>query len=283
MIASPKDASGRFLRIGWRAMAVWGIGVAALGVSVAVVNHILSPQLLLYTTTDEQFTGVSWAQIQGMGPNFPLWLSLFYDTTATMMAAYGFLTALVAMTAFRSGERWAWLSLLASFLVSSGYLVGTAAPFLGRGLLGISGISIGVPGIVLVAAFLVVGLVLPGLDLRNAPAPSTPLPTKRSKRWSFSWISLAVVVGGLNILFAIFVPLTDHLSLSGAPPTYMTSDAALSGVPWDTIGDPSAVSVGALWDAPGVPFTALLVLNVIPLALSYPYFRGMSRGASPVG
>ena len=102
MIASPKDASGRFLRIGWRAMAVWGIGVAALGVSVAVVNHILSPQLLLYTTTDEQFTGVSWAQIQGMGPNFPLWLSLFYDTTATMMAAYGFLTALVAMTAFRS-------------------------------------------------------------------------------------------------------------------------------------------------------------------------------------
>jgi hypothetical protein len=341
----------RYLNIGWRAMFVWGIGVAVLGLAAALVNHF-SPQILLYTPADEQFTGLSWADIQAMGPAFPSWLVLFYDTTAVMMVFYGFLTALVAMTAFRRGERWAWLSLLVSFLVSSGYLIGTASTFLGRGEVGVSGISIGVAGIVLIVAFLIVGLVLPGVDLRKRPAAPPEPSAGRSTKWSISWIALAVILGGLNIAAAIAVPLTDHLSLPGAPPTYMMSDADFSGVPWSqiiasspslslwivlqmdnmcarmmgagilatavavkgfrsskrwaftgllvatavswgglvAISTPSyqagilgagAISGGAPWDGgTGLFFTAAILLNVLALALAYPYFRSESRFAS---
>jgi hypothetical protein len=342
--------AARFLEIGWRTMVIWGIGVAAVGIAASLVNHLLSPQALLYTPADEQFTGLTWTEIQGMGSALGLWLALFYDTTVAMMVFYGSLTAFVAMTAFRRGERWAWLSLLASFFVSSGYLIGSSSAFLGRGMLGISGISIGVPGLLLVIGFLFVGLILPGLDIRKLPAARSEPPAGRPKSWGFSWIALAIILGGINIVAAIFVPLTDHLSIPGAPPTYMMSDAAFSGVSWAQIvasspglslwivlqmdnmcarmmgagilatavtikgfrsterwafngllvatavswggllvisipsylagfTDASTISLGALWDVgSGLFLTVIILLNVIALALAYPYFRDAAQG-----
>ena len=226
----------RYLNLGWRVMFLWGAGVALLGLVAVFVNHVLSPQILLYTAADERFTGLSWSDIQQTGSRLPLWLTLFYDITALMMVFYGVLTAVVSATAYRRGERWAWFSLLLAFLASSSYLVATAVPFLSLGLLGISGISIGVPGILVILAFLVFGLVLPGLEMRRTPSVLSSTAMKGGWKLSFGWIVLAILFGAfLNIVFAIAVPLTDHVSLPGAPLTYMASDAEFSGVPWDRI------------------------------------------------
>ena len=225
----------RCLNLGWRVMFLWGAGVALLGLGAVFVNHVVSPQILLYTTADESFTGLPWSDIQQAGPRFTQWLTLFYDTTALMMVFYGVLTAVVSATTYRRGERWAWFSLLLAFLLSSGYLVAAAVPFLSLGLLGISGISMGVPGILVIVAFLVVGLVLPGLELRRTPSVLSPTATKGGWKLSFGWIILVIILGAPNILGAIAVPITDHVSLPGAPRTYMVSDAKFSGVTWERI------------------------------------------------
>ncbi len=229
-------STGRYLGIGWRVMFLWGAGVAILGLFVAFLNHVISPQALFYTISDERFTGVSWSQIQQLNPRLGIWLTLFYDTTAVMMIWYGFLTSVVAVTAYRRGERWAWLSLLVSFLMSSSYLLFASAPFFSRGIVENSGISVGIVGVLTILAFLVVGLILPGLRILKMPISASTERPKGSRKLSFGWLAVLAVFGIFNILAAIGVPLTDHLSLPLQPPTYeMASDAVFSGVPWQQI------------------------------------------------
>jgi hypothetical protein len=216
-------------------MLLWGAGVAMLGLFVVFLNHVISPQLLLYTTSDERFTGVSWSQIQQLNPKLGIWLALFYDTTALMMIWYGFLTSVVAVTAYRRGERWPWISLLVSFLISSGYLLFASAPFFSRAIVENSGISVGIVGVLTILAFLVVGLILPGVRILREPVSTLTARPKGSRKLSFGWLAMLIAVGILNIAAAIGVPVTDHLSLPLQPVTYMASDAAFSGVPWRQI------------------------------------------------
>jgi len=210
---------------------VWGIGVALLGIVGAVMNHV-SPQTLLFTSADEQFTGLSWSQVQGLGPRMGSWLVLFYDTTAAMMIFYGLLTSVIGATAYRRGERWAWLSLLLSFVISSAYLVTAAVPFLSQGILGISGISIGLPGIATIMGFLIVGLILPAQSLRKK-ASAAAAPVLRGP-WTLAvgWITTLVLLGAVNVFAAVIVPLTDHRFTGTGVPTYTPPDATFAGVTW---------------------------------------------------
>jgi hypothetical protein len=215
-------------------MVIWGVGVALLGVLMSLLNHLVSPQILYYTSADAQFTGVSWAQLQQLYPRLTLWLTLFFDSTAAQFLFYGTLTAFVAATAYRRGERWAWTSLFLAFLIVFAHLIPSFF-FLSSGILVNSGISIGIAGILIMVVFLVVGLLLPGIELFGKAAVTPADRSKGSRRLSFGWIAL-VIFGALNILFAMVVPLGDHLYYSSQSPlTYLAPDALFTGASWQQI------------------------------------------------
>ena len=219
-------------------MLLWVAGQVVLASLVVFVNHVISPQILYYTTADERFTGVSASQIRALSPNLLSWMVLFYDTTAGQMALYGILTIFVAATAYRRGERWAWLALLVSFAVSSSYLLVASSPFLNRNIFESSGISIGILGVVIILAFLVMGLLLPGADvLKKTPGMATEHP-KGSRKLSFSWLAMLIVLAAPNISAAVYVPLYGHLLFPSSYPSgsyFFASDAAFSGVSWQQI------------------------------------------------
>ncbi len=209
--------------------------MALLGVLMSLLNHLVSPQILYYTSADAQFTGVSWSQLQLLYPKLGLWLILFFDTTTSQLLFYGVLTAFVAATAYRHGERWAWISLLLAFLIIFAHLVPSFL-FLSRGIFANSGVSIGIVGTLIMLAFLVVGLLLPGSELFRKRVVTPAERPKGSRKLSFSWIALLVTLGAFSILAAIFVPLFDHLSYSTQPPlTYLAPDALFSGASWQQI------------------------------------------------
>ena len=217
-------------------MVVWGLGVGLLGILMSLLNHLVSPQILYYTSADAQFTGIAWSQLQQLYPKLGLWMIYFFDTTTSQLLFYGVLTAFVAATAYRRGERWAWISLLIAFLITFAHLIPTFT-FLSNGILGNSGISIGLVGTLIMLVFLVVGLLLPATELsKKTPIASIDRP-EGSRKLSFSWIAILIFVGAVNISFAIFVPLFDHLSYTAhAPPTYGTAaDALFSGASWQQI------------------------------------------------
>ncbi len=225
----------RYLNLGWRVMVVWGLGVALFGVLMSLLNHLVSPQILYYTSADAQFTGLSWSQLQLLYPKLGLWLILFFDTTTSQLLFYGVLTAFVAATAYRRGERWAWISLLLAFLITFTHLFPSFL-FLSRGIFVNSGISIGIVGTLIILVFLVMGLLLPGSELFRKRAITPAERPEGSRKLSFGWIALLIMLGAFSILAAIFVPLFDHLSYSTQPPpTYLAPDALFSGASWQQI------------------------------------------------
>jgi hypothetical protein len=234
MQASRPENKSRYLKLGWRVMLVWGVGVALLGVLMSLLNHLVSPQILYYTSADAQFTGITWLQLQQLYPRLTLWLTLFFDSTAAQLLFYGILTAFVSATAYRRGERWAWFSLLSAFLIFFAHLIPSFF-YLSSGILVNSGISIGVAGILVMVVFLLAGLVLPGTELFRKAAATPADPSKGSRRLSFGWIAL-VIFGAVNVFFAILVPLTDHLYYpTQPPPTYMAPDAMFTGASWQQV------------------------------------------------
>ncbi len=231
---APEKNPSRYLNLGWRVMVIWGVGVALLGVLVSLLNHLVSPQILYYTPADAQFTGLSWSQLQQTYPKLALWLTLFFDTTVSQLLFYGILTAFIAATAYRRGERWAWISLLLAFLITFAHLFPSFL-FLSSGILVNSGISIGIVGTLIMLVFLLVGLLLPGTELFRKTAVAPTDRPKGSRKLSFGWITL-LIFGALNIFFAIIVPLEDHLYYSTqAPPTYQAPDALFTGASWQQV------------------------------------------------
>jgi hypothetical protein len=215
-------------------MVIWGVGVALVGVLTSLLNHLGSPQILYYTSADAQFTGISWSQLQQLYPRLTLWLTLFFDSTAAQLLFYGILTAFVAATAYRRGERWAWISLLFAFLIFFAHLIPSFV-FLRSGIMVNSGISIGVAGVLIMVVFLLVGLVLPGTELFRKAAVTPADRSKGSRSLSFGWIAL-LIFGAINILFAIIVPFTDHLYYSTQPPpTYAVPNAMFTGASWQQV------------------------------------------------
>ena len=229
-----ENKPSRYLNFGWRVMVIWGVGVALLGVLTSLLNHLVSPQILYYTSADAQFTGISWSQLQQTYPKLALWLTLFFDTTASQLLFYGILTAFIAATAYRRGERWAWISLLLAFLITFAHLFPSFL-FLSGGILANSGISIGIGGTLIMLVFLLVGLLLPGTELFGKAAVTPVDRPKGSRKLSFGWIAL-LIFGALFIFFAIIVPLGDHLYYQTQPPlTYLATDALFSGASWQQV------------------------------------------------
>lgn len=163
-------AAGRWLSMGWKFMAAWGALNIGFAIVVPVSSLLIDPTLFTFGVEDERFVGMSWAEISRTSPAMGLWMVLMMATMCAMMMGYGVLTAGVAWSAYRKGERWAWRMLLASnLLVLVPYFVPIAWLYASRGLYGMftssgpfpSGVNIGIPFAAVWTLVIYVGLWLP--------------------------------------------------------------------------------------------------------------------------
>lgn len=166
----------RRLAIGWRVMFGWGIVNIAFAIIVPLTTLFVNPAIFAYASEDEQFTGVSWRQLVSFDPDLGFWIGLTMVTMCAMMMGWGVMMVSLARNAYRRGELWAWKALLGahglSYIVYGGLLTFL---YFSRGLYGLSavfpsGISLGLPLLILSIVVLIVGLWLPQRELVEVTA-----------------------------------------------------------------------------------------------------------------
>jgi hypothetical protein len=83
----------------------------------------------------EGFSGVSWSELVRTSPRTANYMILLFRTYGVHCAVFGLMGSLIAATAFRHGERWAWWALLIGntmALISAmryDWIVGAIGPF----------------------------------------------------------------------------------------------------------------------------------------------------------
>ncbi len=177
-MTSPQQqlAVNRWLPIGWKVMAGWGIFNLVFAVIVPLTSLLITPTIFTFGIEDEKFVGMSWKEIASTTPDMGLWMVLMMVSMCAMHLAYSILNIWVAWAPYRRGERWAWQALVLSSLGSFFYNLLITGFYVSRGLYGMftssgifpSGISLGVPFAVIWIAVLVIGLWLPRQELAVA-------------------------------------------------------------------------------------------------------------------
>ena len=164
-----QQSSKRWLPLGWKVMAGWGWLNIIFAVIVPLVTLLVSPTMMTYGSDDAKFTGASWDKIVALSPELGFWIGLTMIAMCMMMMAYGILQVKVSKIPYRRGERWAWRALLWSNLLYFIYGAGLTFTFFSRGIYGsfTSGISVGLPFLVVWVLVLIFGLWLPRLELNQ--------------------------------------------------------------------------------------------------------------------
>lgn len=81
------------------------------------------------------YTGRSWSELLRTSPRTAEYMVLLFRTYGIYNVAFGLMGSLVALTAFRRGERWAWWALLAGNTLALGaamrydWIVNAIGPF----------------------------------------------------------------------------------------------------------------------------------------------------------
>lgn len=97
------------------AYILWG-GMAAL-----LPEHLLGPASAPILSAEyEGFTRLSWSELIGTTPVIADFMTILFRMYGTYCLIFGLLTVIIAATAFRHGERWAWWALLISNTIAYG-------------------------------------------------------------------------------------------------------------------------------------------------------------------
>jgi len=98
-------------RFAWLIIVIADAGLLAWGAVAALApGYLLGPgNAPILTAEFERFTGASWSQL---APGTASFMTLLFRMYGVYGAAFGLLAVLVAGTAFRRGEGWAWWALL---------------------------------------------------------------------------------------------------------------------------------------------------------------------------
>lgn len=160
----------KWLPLGWKMMAGYGIFFIALSIFVPLQSYFAYPRqpMIVFGPADERFTGVSWDKIMALSPDLGLWLVFTMISMCAMMLIAGVLTFMIARSAYRQGERWAWKALLIGHLVSNAYYVLLFIPHVSRGIYPVVPASsgLGVDPVLLISfIWLYFGLWLPRKEL----------------------------------------------------------------------------------------------------------------------
>jgi hypothetical protein len=101
-------------KIAWIPILVVDLGYAAWGAGAALApDRLLGPGgKAILPAGFEGYTGASWSALADASPLTAGYMSVLYRTYGVHCVLFGLLTSLIAVTAFRRGERWAWWTLL---------------------------------------------------------------------------------------------------------------------------------------------------------------------------
>jgi hypothetical protein len=89
------------------AYIAWGAGAAA------APDHLLGPGgKAILPAGYEGYSGGSWAELAGASPLIAGYMTVLYRLYGVYCVLFGFMSSVIALTAFRRGEHWAWWALL---------------------------------------------------------------------------------------------------------------------------------------------------------------------------
>ncbi len=105
----------RLRSVAWILIVIADVGLLAWGAMAALApQYLLGPGLRPILPAEyEGFTRQSWEGLAAASPLAPAFMTVLFRVYGAFNVAFGLVTILVAATAFRDGQRWAWWALLA--------------------------------------------------------------------------------------------------------------------------------------------------------------------------
>ena len=104
----------RLQRVAWVLILVVDVGYIAWGAGAAASpDRLLGPGgKAILPAGYEGYSGGSWSELSGASPVIAGYMTLLFRMYGLYCVLFGFMGSLIAITAFRRGESWAWWVLL---------------------------------------------------------------------------------------------------------------------------------------------------------------------------
>jgi hypothetical protein len=104
----------RLQRVAWILILIVDVGYIAWGAGAAASpDHLLGPGgKAVLPAGYEGFSGGSWSELEGASPLVAGSMAVLYRMNGIYNVLFGLLGSVIAVTAFRRSERWAWWTLL---------------------------------------------------------------------------------------------------------------------------------------------------------------------------
>ena len=104
----------RLQRVAWILILVVDVGYIAWGAGAAASpDRLLGPGgKAILPAGYEGYSGGSWSELSGASPVIAGYMTLLFRMYGLYCVLFGFMGSVIAITAFRRGERWAWWLLL---------------------------------------------------------------------------------------------------------------------------------------------------------------------------
>lgn len=101
-------------RIAWMLILIVDAAYIAWGSGAAIAPEGLPGPggMAILPAAYQGYTGSSWSELVSASPMTAGYVVLMYRMYGIYCALFGLLTSVIAITAFRRGERWAWWTLL---------------------------------------------------------------------------------------------------------------------------------------------------------------------------
>ena len=102
-------------RVAWILILIVDVGFIAWGIGAAAfLDHLLGPGgKTILPAAYEGFSKGSWSDLVKTAPMAARYMNVLYRTYGMYNVAFGLTATIIAATAFRRGDRWAWWALLA--------------------------------------------------------------------------------------------------------------------------------------------------------------------------
>lgn len=109
------DVSARRRRIAWILILIVDAAEMAWGAMAALApDYLIGPGgKPILQAGYEGFSGGSWAALAATSPMTTRYMELLFRMYGVFNAVFGLIASVIAVTAFRRGDRWAWWALLA--------------------------------------------------------------------------------------------------------------------------------------------------------------------------
>ena len=101
-------------RAAWLLILIADVGLLAWGaMAAALPDLLLGPgSVPILTAGYEGFSKASWAELANRSPMTAKYIVVLFRMYGVFNVAFGLMAIAITVTAFRSGERWAWWALL---------------------------------------------------------------------------------------------------------------------------------------------------------------------------